>query len=122
MAVQKDYVLPDGEQCGEIVGPKLQGNPYGLTLHLWYPFSRAIQYLSFRSFHEHARTFENWSSWFRDHLKSRFSTKLVGPEQACLAEGVVFYNLKRRAAGASWMAKLRRDMFDWYYPDLRIAR
>ena len=33
------------------------------------------------------------------------------------AEGVVFYNLKRKAASQSWMAKLRRDMFDWFYSD-----
>ena len=34
-----------------------------------------------------------------------------------MAEGVVFYNLKRKAAGCSWMAKLRRDMFPWYYTE-----
>ena len=33
------------------------------------------------------------------------------------AEGVVFYNLKRKAANQSWMAKLRRDMYDWFYTD-----
>jgi hypothetical protein len=33
------------------------------------------------------------------------------------AEGVVFYNLKRKTASQSWMAKLRRDMFDWFYSD-----
>ena len=32
-----------------------------------------------------------------------------------MAEGVVFYNLKRRQEGQPWMAKLRRDMFPWYY-------
>ena len=37
-----------------------------------------------------------------------------------MAEGVIFYNLKRQAEGQSWMAKLRRNMFDWYYADLRI--
>jgi hypothetical protein len=30
---------------------------------------------------------------------------------------VVFYNPKRKAASQSWMAKLRRDMFDWFYSD-----
>ena len=28
-----------------------------------------------------------------------------------------FHNLKRRAAGKTNMAKLRRDMFDWFYAD-----
>jgi hypothetical protein len=31
------------------------------------------------------------------------------------AEGVVFYNLKRKAEGHTYMAKLRRDMYDWFY-------
>ncbi|RLB57524.1 MAG: hypothetical protein DRI34_07635, partial [Deltaproteobacteria bacterium] len=51
-------------------------------------------------------------------LFSRFYTKLaskLGRDDKVMAEGVVFYNLKRRAAGQIWMAKLRRDMFDWYY-------
>jgi hypothetical protein len=34
-----------------------------------------------------------------------------------MAEGVVFYNLKRRDARQTWRAKLRRDMFEWYYSD-----
>ena len=36
------------------------------------------------------------------------------------AEGVVFYNLKRKAAGQVFMAKLRRDMFDWFYAGIDI--
>ncbi|MFH1356831.1 MAG: hypothetical protein ABII18_06840 [bacterium] len=34
-----------------------------------------------------------------------------------MAEGVVFYNLKRKAENKTWRAKLRRDMFGWYYQD-----
>ena len=34
-----------------------------------------------------------------------------------MAEGVIFYNLRRKAEGKTWMAKLRRDMFDWCYSD-----
>jgi hypothetical protein len=116
----RQYVKPDGEQAGELIGPKLQGNPYKLDLHLWYPFERAITDLTYRSFHEHDRTFANWSSWFRDGLLSRFFTKRaskLGLQDKVFAEGVVFYNLKRKAESRSWMAKLRRDMFYWYYSD-----
>src|SRR3990167_5675296 len=37
IAIGKDYVKPDGEQAGELIGPKVQGNPYKLDLHEWYP-------------------------------------------------------------------------------------
>ena len=30
------------------------------------------------------------------------------------------FRLKRKAAGKTYRAKLRRDMFDWYYADLDI--
>lgn len=55
---------------------------------------------------------------------SRFYTKRaskLGLTDPVMAEGVIFYNLKRKSEGKSWMAKLRRNMFDWYYADeLRI--
>jgi hypothetical protein len=117
LSIQKGYVLTEGEQAGEVIGPKLQGNPYQLQNHLWYPFEKAIAHLRYKSFENHDRTFENWSSWFKDHLKSLFHSKLVGYENASMAEGVIFYNLKRKAEGKSHLAKLRRDMFEWYYDD-----
>jgi hypothetical protein len=119
-AIGKDYVKVDGEQVGEVIGPKLQGNPYKLDVHLWYPFEKAISDLRYKSFHEHDRTFDNWSSWFKTGLVSRFFTKRaskLGLSEVVMAEGVIFYNLKRRAEGKTWMAKLRRNMFDWYYTD-----
>ncbi len=123
-AIGKGYVKENGEQAGECIGPKLQGNPYKLNVHLWYPFDLAVGRLRYRSFDEHDRTFDNWSSWFKDYLFSRFYTKLAsktGATDKVMAEGVVFYNLKRRENGQSWMAKLRRDMFDWFFaPDVEI--
>jgi len=50
-------------------------------------------------------------------LKSLLDSKRVGYEKAVFAEGVIFYNLKRKAENKTYMAKLRRDMFDWYYSD-----
>jgi len=115
MAIQKGFVLKHGVQAGEVIGPKLQGNPYKMDTHLFYPFEKAIKHLSYRSFHEHDRTFENWSSWFKEWLVSRFATKRG--TKGVMAEGVIFYNLKRRVAQQTYMAKLRRDMFEWYYSD-----
>ena len=123
-SIGKGYVKEEGEQAGEVIGPKLQGNPYKLDLHEWYPFEKAIGDLRYKSFHEHERNFENWSSWFKDYLFSRYFTKRaskLGLKEQVFAEGVVFYNFKRKAEGKAWMAKLRRDMFDWYYsPKIEI--
>ena len=117
MAIQKGYVEDNKEQVGEIIGPKLQGNPYQLDNHLWYPFEKAIKHLKYKSFHEHERTFENFNTWFKDYLKSLLHTKRVGHENAIFAGGIVFYNLKRKEENKTYMAKLRRDMFDWFYED-----
>ncbi|MBM4394090.1 MAG: hypothetical protein FJ087_00190 [Deltaproteobacteria bacterium] len=122
-SIGKGYVLPDGEQAGECIGPKVQGNPYRLDFHEWYPFEKAIGHLRYNSFHEHERTFDNWSAWFRDFLHSRFHQKAAakkGAEDKVFAEGVVFYNLGRRAEGLPYMAKLRRDMFDWFYEGIPV--
>ncbi len=117
-AVGKGYIEKDGEQAGELIGPKLQGNPYRLDNHIWYPFSKAIKHLSYRSFHEYDRTFENWSSWFQMGLWSRFHMKRKEKDDIPVwAEGVVFYNLERKEKGLPYMAKLRRDMFEWFYSD-----
>lgn len=123
LSANKDLIERDGEQAGELIGPKLQGNPYKLQYHLWYPFAKAIKDLRYRSFHEHERTFDNWSGWFKEWLHSRFYTKMSKKgeqKETVFAEGVVFYNLKRKAEGKTWMAKLRRDMFDWFYEGIEI--
>jgi len=122
-SIGKGYVKADGEQAGELIGPKVQGNPYKLDFHEWYPFEKAIADLRYNSFHEHERTFDNWSSWFKDWLHSRYFQKIASKkniDEKVFAEGVVFYNLKRKEESKTWMAKLRRDMFDWFYSDIEI--
>ena len=114
-AIGKGYVNADGEQCGELIGPKLQKNPYRLNVHLWYPFEKAIKHLRYKSFHEHDRDFHGWSVWFEGYLVSRFASKRG--EKDVMAEGVVFYNLRRKAEGKSYMAKIRRNMWSWFYSD-----
>jgi len=114
-SIGKGYVETSGTQAGELIGPKVQGNPYKLDVHMWYPFSKAIKHLKYRSFDEHDRTFENWSLWFKDYLFSRFTTKRG--DKNIFAEGIVIYDLKRKSEHKTYMAKLRRDMFEWYYSD-----
>jgi len=112
-AIQKGYIEPDGIQAGELIGPKLQGNPYRLNNHIWYPFTKARDHLGYRSFYEHDRTFGNWSDWFSKYLYSRFAGKRG--DKDVMAEGIVFYSSSRDKAGWPCMAKLRRDMFPWFY-------
>ena len=121
-SVGKEYVEKDGIQSGELIGPKVQGNLYKLNVHMWYPFTKTIKHLKYRSFDEHYRTFENWSTWFEYWLFSRFTTKRGNKN--IFAEGIVIYDLKRKAEHKTYMAKLRRDMFDWYYTknDLEYVR
>jgi len=113
----KNYISGNGEFAGELIGPKLQGNPYKLSTHIWIPFEK-LRTNSFRykSFHDHDRTFDNWSLWFKDYLFSLYTQRVNGNKDV-MAEGVVFYNEERDKKGLVCMAKLRRDMFDWYYSD-----
>ena len=123
VSANKGFIKEDGEQAGELIGPKMQGNPYKLDVHEWYPFELTVDRLRYNSFDKHERTFENWSSWFKDWLHSRYYTKLAskkGWDDKVFAEGVVFYNFRRRAENQTWMAKLRRDMFDWFYEGIEI--
>ncbi len=126
-SVGKGYIQENGEQAGELIGPKVNANPYKLDFHEWYPFDKAVKDLRYKSFHDHDRTFANWSAWFKDWLHSRYYAKKkpYGQSQTdskdkVFAEGVVFYNLKRQNEGKTWRAKLRRDMFDWYYEGFDI--
>ncbi len=116
-SIGKGYIEKEGIQAGELIGPKLQGNPYQLDQHLWYPFAKAIKHLKYRSFHDHERNLTNWSIWFEKYIHSLFLSKRGIKSKP---EGIVFYNLRRKAENKVYMAKLRRDMFDWYYKDVEI--
>ena len=108
MSVQKGFVENSAIQAGEVIGPKLQSNPYQLPGHIWYPFDKAVKHLKYKSFHEHDRTYDNFSIWFKDYLKSLFHSKQVGYDNAIFAEGVIFYNLRRKSENKSYMAKLQQ--------------
>jgi hypothetical protein len=111
----KNYISGNGEFAGELIGPKLQGNPYKLSKHIWIPFERLrTNSFRYRSFHEHDRTFDNWNLWFKDYLFSLYNQR-INNNKDVMAEGVIFYNEDRDKQGLVCMAKLRRDMFDWYY-------
>ena len=101
-------LLPDGQWFGEVIGPKVQGNPYSLEEHQWVPFrTYCLHSLAYRTWGKYPKTFNAISEWFKDGLWSLLYMKHFGGAHR-LAEGVVFHHPDGR------MAKLRRDMFDWY--------
>ena len=104
--------LSDGQHFGELIGPKVNGNPYKLDKHLWIPFNTYVRdKLSYNSFHKYPKTYKNINQWFLNPISeggifSLFMRK-KGIEQK--PEGVVFHNLK-----TGHMFKLRLDMMPEY--------
>ena len=116
-ALERGYVdqLPDGQHFGELVGPKVNGNEHELDTHVWYPFARTKKTLRYKSWGNHPKTFENISAWFKDNLFSLFYSRRHNKDfdessvsNGTFCEGIMFYHPDGR------MAKLRRDMFEWY--------
>lgn len=95
--------LPDGQHFGECIGPRINGNPYKLDKPLWMPFARLADQYSYNSWGKYPKTFDAISEWFKE-LMPLFGRK----HDSEFVEGVVFTCPDGR------MAKLRRDMFEWF--------
>lgn len=106
-AYDKGYCnFTDGQYFGEVLGPKVQGNPYKLTEPIWIPFSSyAKQKLAYKSWGKYPKDFDTISEWFKE-LMPLFA--LQRGDKEGFVEGVVFTHKDGR------MAKLRKDCFDWY--------
>ena len=105
---ERGYIsmLPDGQHFGELIGPKVNGNPYKLKECLWIPFETYGQKrLKYKSWGKYPKDFENISEWFKELMPLFCRSK--GDDDG-FVEGVVFTHPDGR------MAKLRVDMFDWY--------
>ena len=102
--------LGDGQHFGELIGERVNGNPYNIKGHLWIPFSTFAQkHLRYKSWGKYPKDFQTISDWFKEDLLPLYSnmTKKEGVLN-CYVEGIVFTHPDGR------MAKLRRDMFDWF--------
>ncbi len=109
---ERGYIdnLGDGQHFGELIGPKVNGNPYNLTEHIWIPFSTFGQkHLKYKSWGKYPKDFNTISSWFKE-LIPLYASMVHGEEGRTkgFVEGIVFTHPDGR------MAKLRRDMFDWF--------
>lgn len=124
-AIEKSYVarLPDGQHFGEVIGPKYgkaaKGgpNPYQLDGHVWIPFATySREHLRYKSWGKYPKDYDTLSAWFEQDLLPLYYSRIHGDvlkERDNLhfipyVEGIVFTHPDGR------MAKLRRDMFDWY--------
>lgn len=108
---EKGYMefLPDGQSFGELIGPGSQGNPYKILKPLWIPFKTySKKNLSYLSWGKYPKDFKSISEWFKTLMP--LYAGHVGSESK-FVEGVVFTHEDGR------MAKLRIDMFQFYYED-----
>ena len=106
---EKGYMtfLADGQHFGELIGPKVNGNPYKLDIHLWIPFKTFGQkHLRYKSWGKYPKDFNTISEWFKELIP--LYTLMKGQADG-FVEGIVFTHPDGR------MAKLRKDMFDWIY-------
>jgi hypothetical protein len=110
--------LPDGQHFGELIGEKVNGNPYKIKGHLWLPFNtfcrNNLAYKSWQATNEDGslkwpRTYEGIFDWFKT-LMPLYFWQIHGrlENENAFVEGVVFTHPDGR------MAKLRRDMFPWF--------
>jgi len=98
--------LGDGQHFGELIGTKVNGNPYKLEGHLWIPFETFGQkHLRYKSWGKYPKDFKTISEWFKELMPLYASMK--GDKEG-FVEGIVFTHPDGR------MAKLRCDMFDWF--------
>lgn len=129
-AIEREYIAPEKikeEQIfGELVGPRINSNPYNLEEHLWIPFSYLKEHYYFKFWSDFVKEcqgksaqeiFDKTSSVFKGmwsiykrqrRIKSEVNEDTPF-EGSMAAEGIVFYNQKTGA-----LCKLRRDMFSWY--------
>ncbi len=106
--------LPDGQHFGELIGPKVNGNPYQLKEHIWIPFETYGQkHLQYKCWGKYPKTFESIREWFKELMplyNLRIHANKDNREEILksFVEGIVFTHPDGR------FAKLRRDMFDWF--------
>jgi len=119
----KLYMATDGQYFGELIGNKIQGNPYDLKEVIWLPFNYIQNHYYFKFYYDWLDEnfkvldvdvkydltddfyYEKFSELFKNLKSIYFRSK--GIEKA--PEGIVFYNKETRQ-----MCKLRVDMWDWY--------
>lgn len=109
-ALEKGYLPDNGRVYGELIGPTINGNLHQVDRHQFIPFSYLKSKCFWKSWSrgDYSKDFSSISYWFR-HLNSLYTKRVT--DQVILGEGLIFYSQDGK------MAKLRRDMFDWFYEE-----
>lgn len=128
-AIEKGYFDAehgeDGQYFGELIGPLVNGNPYQLKTHGWLPLSLLRERYAFKFWDEFVKGLRGlndeeiygktndvfkglWSLYKRRRGVQGKVDENVGFE-GMAAEGIVFYR-----KSTNEMAKLRRDMFEFF--------
>lgn len=123
-AYERGYTefLGDGQHFGELIGERVNGNPYNIKGNVWIPFEGyAQEHLRYKSWGKYPKTFEAISEWFKE-LQPLYCWKIHGKEvcdrdpKMAFVEGIVFTHKDGR------MAKLRKDMFSFWYENPKNKR
>jgi len=104
-------LMDDGQWFGELIGPKVCGNPYKLQKHIWIPFKTFGQkHLMYKTWGKYPKDYDTISAWFQEDLIPLYACMTEGSaaRHTGFVEGIVFTHPDGR------MAKLRRDMFPWF--------
>jgi len=102
--------LPDGQHFGELIGERVNGNPYKIKGNLWIPFSTYGQkHLRYKSWGKYPKDFDTISKWFKDDLIPLYASRRG--DRNGFVEGVVF---TLATPNGYKYAKLRKDMFPWF--------
>jgi len=140
-SLRRSYLsqLDDGVHYGEAVGPDFQGNPHELDENLFIPFSWLADKCSYNSWGKYPKDFDTISGWFEEDLFSLFYSRMHGVDletasvsNDTFCEGIIFIHPdgayteehltteEEQLSGGTYrkyaprMAKLRRDMYDWF--------
>ena len=113
---KKGYIgrLMDGQHFGELIGEKVNGNPYNIQGHLWIPFETFGQkHLRYKSWGKYPKDFNTIVEWFKElmplfNLMRHGKTCTDEEKKNFFVEGVVFTHPDGR------LAKLRKDMMPFW--------
>lgn len=138
-AVNRGYLERlTGWQFGEVVGPKIQGNPHELDDYLFVPFEwlrDKCQYESYGRYDTDYSAIRDWLRGGENGIFSLFATRMHSqsleesrPDHGAFVEGLIFVHpdfdgqirtsdltLGNDGNKCKELAKLRRDMFSEYY-------